>query len=116
MHFSRSNTILYCRRWRQAVDFYRNCLNLSVHFENDWLVEFNLHGDAYVSIADAGRTTIVSAEGNGITLSLKVDDIERAHRDLSKTCGSPTAIHVVWDVRAFHIFDPEGHRIELWGE
>ena len=44
MHIRTSNTILYCRKWKETVAFYRDVLKLDVHFSNDWFVEFDYNG------------------------------------------------------------------------
>lgn len=69
--FNLSNTILYCRRWAETVDFYRRVLGLPVNVEKDWFVEFRLPDTSFVSVADASRASIDSAAGAGITLTLR---------------------------------------------
>lgn len=71
-----TNTILYCRKWHQTVEFYRDQLNLSITFSTDWFVEFRLNQDSRLSIADEQRSSIKSSEGKGITLAFEVHDIE----------------------------------------
>ncbi len=110
----RTNTILYCRRWRSTVRFYRDVIGLAVNLNAGWLVEFELPGRAFLSIADARRASIPSGEGRGVTISLQVRDLESTRAQLSQ-CGiavSPT--RAVWGARAFYLNDPEGHRIEMW--
>jgi len=77
-------------------------------------VEFHLTGDTYLSIADAGHASINSADGDGITLSWQVEDIESAHRRLQQLGVTTSRIKHIWGAQAFYFFDPEGHRIELW--
>lgn len=116
MQYLRANTILYCRNWLPTVEFYRDRLGLAVHFQNDWLVEFQVAGASFVSVADAARATIMSCGGQGITLSFRVEDIVQAHCDLAAGGLAPTAIGRVWGAQAFYLFDPEGHRIEIWAQ
>ena len=110
----RSNTILYCELWNQTVQFYRDILKLSVSYETDWFVEFQLTGETYLSIAHAKRATIRSAEGNGVTLSFRVENVDRIQEVTCELGLSPGEIFTVWGARAFHLYDPEGHRIEFW--
>jgi catechol 2,3-dioxygenase-like lactoylglutathione lyase family enzyme len=110
----RTNTILYCRHWRETVAFFRDVLGLTVAHTTDWLVEFRLTADSFVSIAEAARTTIASAEGAGITLSLQVDDLDGLHRHLAEADGRPGPIQPKWGARVFYFHDPEGHRLEAW--
>ena len=110
------NTILYCRNWKKTVGFYRDKLKLSVHYEREWLVEFHLTGEAYLSIADATLTSIESADGDGVTLSWRVADIEMTRGWLKELGVKTSQIKSVWGARSFFFFDPEGHRIEIWAQ
>ncbi|MGB5984892.1 MAG: VOC family protein [Desulfobacterales bacterium] len=110
-----SNMILYCEQWRKTVEFYRDRLQLPVLFSTDWFVEFRLNAMSRLSIADEKRATIRSAGGEGITLALEVDDIEICREQTEKAGLKPTQIKTHhWDARVFYLFDPEGHRIEIW--
>ena len=113
-NISRTNTILYCRCWEPCVRFYRDVLRLSINYKTDWMVEFHLSGETYLSIANAAKTSIQSAEGNGITLSWQVDDVDCIHNRLTELGIEASEIKHIWGNRAFYFFDPEGHRIELW--
>lgn len=109
------NMILYCERWEQAVRFYREALNLPVLFAGDWFVEFRLSDSARVSIADERRASIKSSHGRGVTLALEVDDIDSVRKDMEKKGLAPTPLrNHPWNARVFYLFDPEGHRIEIW--
>jgi len=110
----RINTILYCRNWDETVKFYRDVLKFPVHHEKKWLVEFQLIDNTFVSIANTASTTIQSAKGSGITLSIQVENVDIAHLRLRGTGIETGPIKAIWGARAFYIFDPEGHRIELW--
>jgi catechol 2,3-dioxygenase-like lactoylglutathione lyase family enzyme len=110
----RINTILYCRNWDETVKFYRDVLKLHVNHEAKWLVEFQLIDDTFLSIANTAFTTIQSSKGSGITLSFQVEDVDIAHHRLDETGIETGPIKTIWGARAFYIFDPEGHRIELW--
>ena len=71
-------------------------------------------GDTYLSLADATCASIKSADGDGITLSWQVEDVESAHRRLQQLGVTTSQIKPIWEAQAFYFFDPEGHRIELW--
>lgn len=110
-----TNTILYCREWDKTVRFYRDQLQLTVTFATDWFVEFRLNVVSRLSIADEKRSTVTSCGGRGVTLALEVDDIEALREYLLKNGLQPTAIRKhPWDAWVFHLFDPEGHRLEIW--
>ena len=110
-----ANTILYCRRWRETVDFYRQVLGLEIRFENDWFVEFHLTDGAHLSIADETRASIASVAGQGVTLALRVDDVDAAWHWLRARGAGPGPVHHHgWGARVCYFHDPEGHRLELW--
>jgi uncharacterized glyoxalase superfamily protein PhnB len=78
-------------------------------------VEFRLTENSRLSIADEKRSSIKSCGGEGVTLALEVEDIERMKGDMDTIGLKPTVIEKhPWDARVFHLFDPEGHRIEIW--
>lgn len=112
----RVNTILYSDAFTETVDFYRRHLGLEVTFANDWFVEFRLVGQTTLSIADAGRATIPAVEGQGVTISVQVDDLDGLHDRLAERGIDPTPPTTRFGSRVFDIYDPEGHRIEFWSE
>ena len=110
----RANTVLYCERWRETVEFYRSVLGLAVEFDNDWFVEFRLTASSFLSIADAARATIGAVGGQGVTLTWMVPD-PAATRILLEGRGiDVTPIERRWEANVFYCHDPEGHRIEFW--
>jgi len=111
----RSNTILYCEQWTETVDFYRRVLGLPVTIEKDWFVELRLAETAFVSVAQAARASIPSARGQGLTLSLQVDDVAAAHGRLVRAGVEPGPLkRHRWGSLGFFCRDPEGYRLELW--
>ena len=112
-NFKTANTILYCKNWTQTVSFYRDRIGLPVNFSNDWFLEFWLTDDARISTADESRASVKSGGGAGLTLALKVKDIDSVRADMEKSGVAPTEIrHHPWGARVFYFYDPEGHRIE----
>ena len=112
----RANIILYCRHWQNTVRFYRDQLALPVAFENDWFVEFQLTAGAYLSIADSRRASIRDVHGQGITLTLRVPDIDAVQAELQQRGIESTTIRRRWNALVFYCHDPEGHRLEFWQE
>ena len=112
----RTNTILYCREWEPTMRFYRDGLSLPVTHESEWFIEFHIAGMSYLSIADSARATIDDVEGQGVTLSWQVTDLAATRRRLLGRGLDPSDIRDIWNARACHLFDPEGHRIELWAQ
>jgi predicted enzyme related to lactoylglutathione lyase len=112
-----ANTILYCEKFKETAAFYRNGLGLAVLFSNQWFVEYEVNTTARISVADCRKTTVRSSQGNGITLTFKVERIEVIHETLKNRGLSPTDIvRHTWGALIFHIFDPEGHRLEFWSD
>ena len=110
-----ANIILYCKKWTCTVDFYKNGLALPVLFENDWFVEFTLNAASRLSIADERRASIQTSSGAGMTLALEVADINTLWARMEKKKLDPTPVRThPWNARVFYLFDPEGHRIEIW--
>ncbi len=110
-----TNIILYCTKWEETVRFYRDGLGLPELFSTDWFVEFRLTETSRLSIADERRASIKGSGGSGVTLSLQVKDIDAAREAAERMWMKPTSIEKhPWDARIFHLYDPEGHRIEVW--
>ena len=115
LSFKNANTILYCHKWRETAAFYQDVLNLPITFASDWFIEFQLVGTAHLSIANADRATISSSHGPGITLTLQVESADEAWKQLSKLGLRLESVRDhVWGARVFYLFDPEGHRLEIW--
>ena len=110
-----TNTILYCKKWKQTVSFYRSLLNLPVLTSLDWFIEFKISDTSRLSIADELKTSIKSNEGKGITLTFEVDDIQNTHSNLVQLGLENIVIKDhSWGAQVIHIYDPEGNRIEFW--
>ncbi|HOV86568.1 MAG TPA: VOC family protein [Syntrophobacteraceae bacterium] len=114
MDIRTANTLLYCTRWKETVEFYRTVLKLPVCFSNEWFVEFMLNDSSRLSVADDSRASVKSGGGRGITVSLHVDDLEAVHGHLREAGCNPSPIKPVWGSPAFTVLDPEGHRLEFW--
>jgi catechol 2,3-dioxygenase-like lactoylglutathione lyase family enzyme len=112
----RANTVLYCEEWAATVAFYRDVLGFEVEHETDWFVEFEVAGDAYLSIADARRATIDAVAGKGITLTLHTSALAETRAYLEGDGVAATPITRRWGAEVFYCHDPEGHRIEFWSE
>jgi catechol 2,3-dioxygenase-like lactoylglutathione lyase family enzyme len=111
---ARANTILYCRHWQKTVEFYRDILGLTSRRFSDWMVEFELTGTSFISIADAARATVGASGGDGITLSWQVQDPDALRGRLAVLNVTAGPIQNRWGSRFFYFHDPEGHRLEAW--
>ncbi len=117
MKIKTANIILYCKRWNETVDFYRNRLKLEVTASLDWFVEFKLNDCSRLSIADEERSSIKSSSGKGITVTMRVEDIYETFSFLEKAGVNPTPVkNHAWGAKIIHVYDPEGNRIEFWFE
>lgn len=115
--FKSANTVLYCKKWQETVDFYRDGLGLPINFASDWFVEFHLGGTAYLSVADDQRTRVKSSGGAGITITLQVENADKTWESLfSRGLNLEPVRPHAWGARVFYFYDPEGHRLEIWSE
>lgn len=115
LDFKSANIILYCQKWAETVAFYQHGLGLPVTYASDWFVEFRLAQGAYLSVADEARATVKSSGGAGLTVTLRVDDVQRAWQQLQNRglALDPVRQHA-WGAYVFYFYDPEGHRLEIW--
>lgn len=116
VRIDRSNTILYCARWADVVAFYREGLELEIAFENDWFVEFVTAPGAFLSVADAARSSIDAGEGAGLTLSWRVTDVAAERSRLQARSIDVGEIAIRWGAHVVDLFDPAGNRVELWSD
>jgi catechol 2,3-dioxygenase-like lactoylglutathione lyase family enzyme len=117
MNFKSVNTIIYCRHWAETVSFYRDVLGLPGQSLTEWLVEFEMSPDARLSVADETRTTIRSAGGTGITITIEVRDAHRARQCFETKGCNPGVLRVgKLGGDAFFMHDPEGTRLEFWSK
>lgn len=114
LEVERTNTVLYCDRWTEMVAFYRDALGFTVAFENDWFVEFAVHPGAFVSVADASRSSIRPGDGSGLTLSWQVSDVEIVRTSLSDAGVDVSDIARRFGARVVDVSNPAGNRIEFW--
>ena len=108
------NTIIYCEKWDQTISFYRNVLRLPITFSKDWFVEFQLTDNSRLSVANEKQASLKSCYGQGLTISLEVEDIRAMRLRMKKSGLNPTVLKEIWGSKLFYIFDPEGNRIEFW--
>ena len=115
MEIRTANTIVYCGKWKETVDFYKNHLQLRVTTALDWFIEFELTATARLSIADVSRTSQEACGGKGITIAMEVEDIAAFHVFLETAGLHPPIIRDhAWGAHVFYIHDPEGNRLEFW--
>ncbi len=111
-----ANFILYCDQWPATVEFYRDRLGLEQTYADDWFVEFQLTSSAFVSIADAARATVGSVGGTGVTLSIRIPDVEVLRRRLAARGITTGPAMPRFGSDTLDVHDPEGNRIEFWAK
>jgi predicted enzyme related to lactoylglutathione lyase len=111
-----SNTILYCDRWQETVDFYQQILGLKLNFAKDeWFREFQLTETSTISVAAASYCSVKSSGGQGVTLSFQVADLAAHQKHFTENGIAATEIRAHgWRAPYFFVHDPEGNRIEYW--
>ena len=114
MKIKSTNTILYCRKWDETIEFYRTGLKLLVLSSNEWFIEFKLNEMSRLSVANEARASINSSGGKGLTVSLQVADIDQTRTELLEAGMTPTPVKEVWGAKAIYVHDPEGNRLEFW--
>ena len=114
IRIERANTILYCDRWNECVEFYRSTIGFAVAFQNHWFVEFSVAGSSMLSVADARRATIEPAAGAGITLAWQVESVAEVRSRLVRLGVEVSPLATRWESTVCYCHDPEGHRIEFW--
>jgi catechol 2,3-dioxygenase-like lactoylglutathione lyase family enzyme len=112
----RSNTILYCERWAESVEFYRTGLRLAVTHETEWFVEFELGRHSFVSIADATHSSVAPGDGRGVTLSLRVNDVAATRSALVEAGVAVGEVGTRWGAAVIDVYDPSGNRLEFWSD
>jgi len=107
------HTVLFCRKWDECVDFYRDILGFTVVDEKPGFVEFE--------VAPGSRIGLLNSSGNNdlknisFILSFRVGDLEGFHKILSARCKGVTAVRQhPWGARVFELQDPEERRLEFW--
>ncbi len=114
MNILSANTILYSDRFDDCVAFYAALPGFEIAEKREWFVEFAV-GGAFLSVANARRTSLKAGGADGITLTFRVADADAAHAALA--AGDFTTTNPVnhpWGARTFYVFDPDGRRIEFW--
>jgi catechol 2,3-dioxygenase-like lactoylglutathione lyase family enzyme len=113
--FKTANTILYCQKWQDTVTFYRDKLQLPITFASDWFVEFEIGGNARLSVANEQRSKVKSGHGMGITLAWQVENADETWAELrARDLDLERVRDHAWGARVFYLHDPEGHRLEIW--
>jgi predicted enzyme related to lactoylglutathione lyase len=111
-----SNTILYCKNWKECVSFYRNVMKFDINLQKDWFIEFHIINNYFISVADENRSSIKSGSGKGITLSFKVSSLYNTFKKFNGEGINCEIKTHPWGGKYFFINDPEGNRIGIWSD
>lgn len=110
--------ILYARNLEAERRFYTEKLGMSVVPEasEPYFAVLAVSGDAMLALQDAA-TEKIGAPGpaGGVGIGFEVDDADKVWKELNSkgvaTLEKPSDMPFG---RAFHLFDPEGHRLTIY--
>jgi len=107
--------VLYCRRWRECVDFYRKALLCDISFQNEFFVELSPVAGARLGLMDVSRTRKEVTHPNSIVISIQVSNLEKTLQTLRKTFPDMCcSFQNVWGVKLISLRDPDGRVVEFW--
>ncbi|MFP4200419.1 MAG: VOC family protein [Clostridia bacterium] len=109
-------TFLYYTDLDPVVPFYRDVLGLDLQIDQGWAKIFRLNDRAYVGLVDESRGSMTATGGEGVLLTLVVEDVDawyRHMRDNGVTIVTPPTTHEDIGVYCFFAEDPGGYRIEI---
>lgn len=111
---------VFVRRWEEACSFYGTVLGLEERYRNDGIgwAEYDVGGPSIgverVAEGDGEGAALV---GRFVGISLRVDDIDAAHRELVQRGVAFTAPpeKQPWGGSLAHFRDPDGNVLTLLG-
>jgi catechol 2,3-dioxygenase-like lactoylglutathione lyase family enzyme len=109
------HTVLFCRKWKACVAFYRDVLGFEVVDSNPRFVEFQVTPGARIGLLKPTGKSVLEDTSASCILSFRVENVEKIHKILSARCKEATAVKQhSWGARLFELRDPEGRRLEFW--
>jgi len=107
--------VLFCRDWEACVGFYRDTLGFRAVDGRDGFVEVEAGPGARIGLIRVPPESHRAAGPGPFLVSLRVRDIEQAHRQMSGRLPGVEAVRPhPWGASVFEIQDPEGRRLEFW--
>jgi catechol 2,3-dioxygenase-like lactoylglutathione lyase family enzyme len=110
------HTILYCRKWKECISFYRDVLGFPVVFDNNILVELEPAPNVRIGLMDVSRTKKNVTASENIVLSFRVTNIEKVFNLLREKCNGAVEWNHRWGAQVAELKDPEGRMIEFWSK
>lgn len=111
------HAVLYCRRWRDCVAFYRDMLGFPATAASEIFTEVQVAPGSFIGLLNAARCRPPATQAGSLVLSFRVARVEEAQRALMQRGCSPSPIRRhPWGARLFELEDPEGRRLEFWCE
>lgn len=108
-------TVLYCRNWKECVDFYLGLFNCPIAFRNEFFVELLPSPGVRLGLMDVSRTKKRETAPESIVISIQVNSLDRALEfvqnifpDLADPVDHP------WGVKLIELRDPDGRLVEIW--
>ncbi|MDR2917570.1 MAG: VOC family protein [Tannerella sp.] len=122
MKFNDLSITFHTDKIRECVDFYCHYFDAKLTFDAEWYVMVRLVSDDSMPIylSFQGSTDEMKRDifAGGISLNLKVDDVDSCYKKLQ-----PTGISFVekitdheWGDRAFSVQDPIGNLLYIYSE
>lgn len=111
---------VFVHSWNESCNFYRDSLQLPERFRDDEIgwAEYDLGGPCFgLQRVDKGDEEGQDLVGRFVGVSLQVDDIESAYRDLQARgveFSAPPEMHE-WGGSLAHFADPDGNVLTLLG-
>jgi catechol 2,3-dioxygenase-like lactoylglutathione lyase family enzyme len=109
------HVVIYSKKWKECVSFYRDILGFPVIFSNNIFVELEAAPGSRIGLLDATRTRRSPGNYDNFILSFCVSDVEETREllqvrypELSQVKQHP------WGAKVFELKDPEGRRLEFW--
>ena len=111
------HTILYCRKWKECISFYRDVLGFPVVFDNNILVELEPAPNVRIGLIDVSRTKRNITAPETIVLSFRVANREKTYELLREKCKETVERKDhPWGAQIVELKDPEGRMIEFWSK
>jgi uncharacterized glyoxalase superfamily protein PhnB len=99
-------------------DFYVDHFSAKVVFDCGWYLNLCLGGDGPAIQFMQPRDGMSTFQGSGVTLNLKVDDVDSEHKRLTANglCTMMPLEDHPWGDRGFSVRDPIGNSVYIYSE
>lgn len=118
MKIKELSTCFCTEKVKECQDFYTRYFHAKTTFDCGWYVNLNIGKDeaSIQFMQPQGGMPVFS--GMGITINIKVDDVDKEYRTLMDTglqAGMPLEDHP-WGDRGFSVSDPIGNSVYIYSD